>query len=50
MIYFRLFTEAVDEITQNYVRPPLALPFSTVWANTRRDASDVMGYTDRVQL
>ena len=31
-------------------RQPLALPFSTVWANTRRDASDVMGYTDRVQL
>lgn len=29
---------------------PSVLPFSTVWENTRRDAAEIMGYTDRVQL
>ena len=29
---------------------PLVLPFSTKWENTRREAAEVMRYTDRVQL
>lgn len=29
---------------------PLVLPFSTAWETARRDAAEVMGYTDRVQL
>ncbi len=31
-------------------RQALVLPYSTSWEKARREASDIMGYTDRVQL
>ena len=31
-------------------KQPLVLPYSTSWEKARREASDIMGYTDRVQL